>query len=145
MNRNNPGKALEVLQTVSPYELGLADTLYSAYLRGLAYLLLRQGNEATTEFQKILDHRSIVLNNSQGALARVGLARAYTLQGDTTKARYGDEQREGYRREAATHFESSYATCRRHAQFHVMTDPPANVARYPSSAWEKVSTASLGS
>jgi len=87
INRNNPGKTVEVLQTVSPYELGEADSLYSVYLRGQAYLLLRQGKEAATEFQKILDHRSIVLNYSQGALAHLGLAGAYVMQGDTAKAR----------------------------------------------------------
>ena len=87
MNRRNPSKAVEFLQAVSPYELGVVDSLYSAYLRGLAYLLLRQGSEAATEFQRILDHRSIVQNNSQGALARLGLARAYAMQGDTAKAK----------------------------------------------------------
>ena len=75
INRNKPSKAIEFLQTVSPYELGKADALYSAYLRGLAYLLLRQGNEAATEFQRILDHRSVVLNNTQGALAHLGVDR----------------------------------------------------------------------
>jgi eukaryotic-like serine/threonine-protein kinase len=87
INRKNPPKAIEFLQTVAPYELGRVDYLYSAYLRGLAYLLLRQGNEAAAEFQRILDHRSIVQNNAQGALAHLGLARAYALVGDTAKAR----------------------------------------------------------
>ena len=35
----------------------------------------------------VLNHRGIVLNFPLGALAQVGLARAYALQGDTTKAR----------------------------------------------------------
>ena len=87
INRNNPSKTIELLETVSPYELGAIDGLYSVYLRGLAYLLLRQGNEAATEFQKISDHRGVVGNEHIGALARLGLARAYVLQGDTTKAR----------------------------------------------------------
>ena len=42
---------------------------------------------AAGEFQKILDHRGVVLNSLFGALAHVGLARAYILQGDTTKAK----------------------------------------------------------
>jgi len=37
--------------------------------------------------QKILDHRGIVVGDAFGALAQVGLARAYALSGDTDKAR----------------------------------------------------------
>ena len=57
------------------------------YLRGQAYLQLHQGKEAAAEFQKILDHPGVVVNQSTGALARLGLARAYAMQGETTKAR----------------------------------------------------------
>jgi hypothetical protein len=39
------------------------------------------------EFQKILDHRSVVVFESIGALAHLGLGRAYALQGDNSKAR----------------------------------------------------------
>jgi predicted Zn-dependent protease len=56
-------------------------------LRGQAYLLAHNGAAAATEFQKLLDHRGIVLNFVTGALARLGLARAYALQGDTAKAK----------------------------------------------------------
>ena len=45
------------------------------------------GHEASAEFQKILDHRGLVLNEAIGALAHLGIARAYVLQGDTAKAR----------------------------------------------------------
>jgi hypothetical protein len=56
-------------------------------LRGEAYLLLHDGNAAAAEFQKFLDHRGLVGNFPWGALARLGLARAYALQGDTARAR----------------------------------------------------------
>ena len=56
-------------------------------MRGEAYLAAHQGSEAAAEFQKILDHRGIVLNDPIGALAHLGLARAYAVQGDTTKAK----------------------------------------------------------
>jgi hypothetical protein len=42
---------------------------------------------ATTKRKLQLDHRSIVLNGIEGALAHLGLARAYLLQGDKAKAR----------------------------------------------------------
>jgi hypothetical protein len=46
-----------------------------------------QGAQAVREYQKILDHRGAVTNGIIGALAHLGLARAYALQGDTAKAR----------------------------------------------------------
>ena len=55
-------------------------------MRGEAYLAAHEGSEAAGEFQKILDHRGIVVNEPIGALAHLGLARAYALQGDTAKA-----------------------------------------------------------
>jgi eukaryotic-like serine/threonine-protein kinase len=58
-----------------------------AYVRGLAYLSARKGNEAVAEFQKILDHPSVVSNDPIGALAHVDIARACTLQKDTAKAK----------------------------------------------------------
>jgi hypothetical protein len=43
--------------------------------------------EAAGEFQKIIDHRGLVLYEPIGALSQVGLARAHAMQGDTAKAR----------------------------------------------------------
>ncbi len=87
LNRNNPGKAIEILQPVQTYDLARITSLLSAYERGQAYLLLHRGNEAAAEFQKLLDHPGIVLNSILGALAHLQLGRAYALQGDTAKAR----------------------------------------------------------
>ena len=92
MNRKNTAKALDVLQTDAPYELAQSQPfqvgmLYPIYLRGQAYLAARQGNEAGAEFQKIIDHRGIVLNFPLGALAHIGLGRAYVLQGNNAAAR----------------------------------------------------------
>jgi hypothetical protein len=90
----NPQEALVSLGTASPYELGLPaidyynwPNLYPVYVRGEAYLAAHQGGNATAEFQKILDHRGIVLNEPIGALAHLQLGRAYAMQGDTAKAR----------------------------------------------------------
>jgi tetratricopeptide (TPR) repeat protein len=94
LNRQNPSKAVEILQTAAPYELGEPDPtpevggfLYPVFLRGQAYLALRRGSAATTEFQKLIDYRGVVINCPLSALAHLGLARAYALQGDTSKAR----------------------------------------------------------
>jgi serine/threonine protein kinase/predicted Zn-dependent protease len=92
VNGGNAARALESLEAAAPYELGeppptQEGTLYPVYLRGQAYLQARQGQAAATEFQKFLDHRGIVVNFPLGALAHLGLARAYALLGDTTKSR----------------------------------------------------------
>jgi hypothetical protein len=91
LNRNNPAGAIDLLKDAVPYELGepppLAGTLYPAYIRAQAYLLLHRGDEAAAEFQKFIDHRGIVVSLPLGALARLGLARAYVISGDTGKSR----------------------------------------------------------
>jgi DNA-binding winged helix-turn-helix (wHTH) protein len=92
--RSNAQQALDILTVAAPYELGTPSlslynwpNLYPVYVRGEAYLAAHQGGEAAAEFQKILDHRGIVLNEPIGALAHLQLGRAYSLQGDTAKAR----------------------------------------------------------
>jgi class 3 adenylate cyclase/tetratricopeptide (TPR) repeat protein len=80
LNRSNPVKATELLKAVRPYELSQAANMYPTYIRGLSYLRSNRGSEAAAEFQKILAHRGIVLNNPWGPLAHLGLARACTLE-----------------------------------------------------------------
>ena len=92
INRNRPAKAIEVLEVATPYELGLSNLefgalFYPPYVRGQAYLVLGEGRKAALEFQKFLDHRSLLVNNSLFALANLGLARAYAMQGEAGKAR----------------------------------------------------------
>jgi len=91
----NAGKSTEaqmLLEAAAPYELGgppqlQIGTLYPAYVRGQAYLMEHNGTAAAAEFQKFLDHRGIVVNYPLGALAHLGLARAYVLSGDAAKAK----------------------------------------------------------
>jgi serine/threonine protein kinase len=88
--RNNPGEAIALLQRSAPYdfaETSSFDSLYPAYIRGLAYLQAGQGQRAATEFQKLLDHRGIVKNWITGALAHLQLGRAQLMLGDTAAAR----------------------------------------------------------
>jgi len=87
MSRNESADAVEVLQSVTPYELARFAPMYSAYLRGEAYLASGQGAQAAAEFQRILDHRGVVINDPVGALAHLQLGRAYALLGDNDKAR----------------------------------------------------------
>lgn len=90
LDRKNPAKAIEALETTRPYELAPLDgcnQLYSVFLRGQAYLMARDGSGAVAEFHKIIDHRGIVQNLILGPLAHLGLARAYALEGDSGKAK----------------------------------------------------------
>ena len=78
-------RAISALAVSAPYELAEGNAsftfaLYPVYLRGEAYLAANQGPAAATEFQKILDHSSVVGNEPIGSLAHLGLARAYSLQ-----------------------------------------------------------------
>jgi eukaryotic-like serine/threonine-protein kinase len=93
-SHGNPRNAIEILQAATSYELGatkiestVGTTLYPLYIRGQAHLALKQGKEAASEFHKIIDNRTIVQNFVIGALAHLGLARAFVLQGDTVEAR----------------------------------------------------------
>jgi tetratricopeptide (TPR) repeat protein len=99
IGEGKPADALEILKAASQYELGQSTStnyawaaLAAVYVRGEAYLALRRGPEAAAEFQKIVDHRGIVVNEPIGALAHLQLGRAYALAGDTgeAKAAYQD-------------------------------------------------------
>ncbi len=87
--------AIQSLQTASRFDLAMGGIgfnayfgkLYPIYVRGLAYLAAQQPVEAAAEFQRIVDHRSIVLVDPIDAFARLQLARALALSGDTVKAR----------------------------------------------------------
>jgi predicted Zn-dependent protease len=92
LNSGNAKAALDALSAAAPYELGHTNddftfALYPVYFRGQAYLAAKNGAAAEAEFQKILDHASIVGNEPIGALAHLGLARAYSLSGNTAKAK----------------------------------------------------------
>ncbi len=92
LSSGNSAQALVFLEGAAPYELGeppptQEGTLYPVYLRGQAQLVAHNGTAAAAEFQKFLNHRGIVLNFPLGALAHVGLARAYAIAGDTAKSR----------------------------------------------------------
>jgi hypothetical protein len=92
ISRNDASKAIDVLQTAAPYELGSPTlgafcALYPVYVHGQAYTAVHQISEDVVEFQRIPDHHGIVLNQPIGALAHLQLGRAYALQGDPAKAR----------------------------------------------------------
>ena len=100
LHRKDPNRAVDLLQVVSPIELGQPVQanvfLCPVYLRGEAYLMLHDGNAAAAEFQKFIDHYGLVGNFPWGALARLGLARAYALDAAKNPAAH-DKARAAYK------------------------------------------------
>jgi eukaryotic-like serine/threonine-protein kinase len=99
IERKDPNRAVELLQPTSAIELGqptnLTVSLCPVYLRGEAYLMMGDGKATAAEFQKFIDHRGLVGNFPWGALARLGLARAYALNAAKDPAA-GDNARAAY-------------------------------------------------
>jgi eukaryotic-like serine/threonine-protein kinase len=93
LDRGNSQRAIEVLQRASSYESAeplpfqYFGSIYPAYVRGETYQKAGQNQQAAAEFQKFLDHRSIVLNFPLGALAQLQLGRAKAMSGDKESAR----------------------------------------------------------
>ncbi len=89
IDRKQPDRAVEMLKRALPYEYAMdsyAD-LQPAYVRGLAYLELKDGNKAAAEFEKVIDNPGIVTNSIIGSLSYVQLARAEEMSGDHDAAR----------------------------------------------------------
>ncbi len=94
LHDGNGGKAIEVLAPAARYELAVTGmSLYPAYFRGQAYLSTHQGSAAAAEFQKILDHSGLVGNDPIGALAHLGLGRAYTIEAQSAQGADADAAR----------------------------------------------------
>jgi serine/threonine protein kinase/tetratricopeptide (TPR) repeat protein len=94
LSRGDFSGAIEELHTAAPYELavsgsgnGAFGSFSAVYLRGKAYLLAHRGAEAAAEFQKILDYPGILEADPVGVVARLQLARAFIMAGDTAKAK----------------------------------------------------------
>jgi serine/threonine protein kinase len=97
LNRNDPAKALDMTRAAAPNDFAIPGTayyggaaffgsLYPVYVRGLAYSGMGRQREAAAEFQKILDHPGIMLNDPIGPMARLQLARALSASGDRAKS-----------------------------------------------------------
>jgi len=92
LQEHDPAGAIEVLRPAVPLDLATPNLwpneapVYPAYVRGLSYLQLHDGKRAATEFQKLLDHPGVIGRTVTGALARLQLARAQQMAGDTAAA-----------------------------------------------------------
>jgi tetratricopeptide (TPR) repeat protein len=90
LGKRNPRGAIQTLQQTYEFERAQSrafSSMYPVYIRGEAYLQAHNGPAAVAEFQKLLDHRGVVVNFVTGALAHLQLGRAYAMAGDNAKAK----------------------------------------------------------
>jgi serine/threonine protein kinase/Tfp pilus assembly protein PilF len=90
IRRNNGAKAVALLESAHEYEMGQGPSscnYWANYVRAEGYLTAHDGPNAAAEYQKILDHPGVEAVSPLYALAHLGLGRAYTLQGDSAKAK----------------------------------------------------------
>ncbi|MEO5740176.1 MAG: protein kinase [Vicinamibacterales bacterium] len=95
VSRNEPGRAIELLQANVAYERAVPPTafnfffgsLYPVYVRAQAYAAGGKHQQAVAEFQKILDHRGLMMGDPAGARALLEKARLLVRAGDQTSAR----------------------------------------------------------
>ncbi len=87
LERNQPAQVLEILEPVRPYDHAPSAEFWPAYLRGQAYLALKNGAAAEKEFQDILSHRGMVPASMLFPLSNLGLGRAARLSNDPERVR----------------------------------------------------------
>lgn len=87
LNKGNGAATLQVLEPARSFDFGFVAGVGAVYLRGKAYLQQKMAKEAAAEFEKILANRAVDAIGVDRAFARVELARAYTMLGDTSRAR----------------------------------------------------------
>ena len=85
LSKGNAAAAIQLLETTRRYEA--YGDFWPQYLRGEAYLKLKNGPQAAAEFKTILDHRGWYPLSPLYPLAQLGLARAQVASGDSGSGR----------------------------------------------------------
>ena len=87
-----PQQALDRLQPMIPFELGLDWGLIPLHERARAHLRAGQWEQARAAFQKMLDHSGVFSGQKLQPLAQLGLARALAAGGRAAEARAAYEK-----------------------------------------------------
>jgi predicted negative regulator of RcsB-dependent stress response len=87
IEQGEPARGLALLEPVKGYDHAPSAEFWPVYLRGQAYLQLKDGRAAASEFENIVTHRGEVPASVLYPLAHVGLARAAAMSNDADKAR----------------------------------------------------------
>ncbi len=95
LQQHDPAAAIDLLRDTSRYDLAFTpsfDYVYPAYIRGLAYLQLGDGQSAAAQFQMLIDNPGFSVRHVIGPLARLQLGRAQKMMGDNAAARKSYEE-----------------------------------------------------
>jgi eukaryotic-like serine/threonine-protein kinase len=90
LRQHDPATAIDLLRGSAKYDLaftGVVDSVYPAYIRGLAYLDLGDGRSAAAQFQKLIDNPGFSVRHVTGPLAWLQLGRAQQMMGDEAATR----------------------------------------------------------
>jgi len=83
----DPARALRLLEPVAAYDDAPAAEFWPSYLRGEAYLALKQPRDAAAQFARVIDRRGEAPTSPLYSLSLLGRARAAVLSGDLPGAR----------------------------------------------------------
>jgi len=95
LRQHDPAAAIDLLRGTAKYDLaftGSFESVYPAYIRGLAYVALGDGQSAAAQFQKLIDNPGFSVRHVIGPLARLQLGRAQKMMGDNASARKSYEE-----------------------------------------------------
>ena len=95
LRQHDPAAAIDLLRGTAKYDLALTgsfESVYPAYIRGLAYLESGDGQSAAAQFQKLIDNPGFSVRHVIGPLARLQLGRAQKMMGDNASARKSYEE-----------------------------------------------------
>jgi tetratricopeptide (TPR) repeat protein len=95
LRQHDPAAAIDLLRGTAKYDLaftGSFESVYPAYIRGLAYVGLGDGQSAAAQFQKLIDNPGFSVRHVIGPLARLQLGRAQKMMGDNASARKSYEE-----------------------------------------------------
>lgn len=90
LREHNPAAAIDLLRDTAKYDLAFTasfESVYPAYIRGLAYLGLGDGQSAAAQFQKLIDNPGFSVRHVIGPLAWLQVGRAQKMMGDSASAR----------------------------------------------------------
>ena len=95
LRQHDPAAAVDLLRGTVKYDLaftGSFESVYPAYIRGLAYMGVGDGQSAAAQFQKLIDNPGFSVRHVIGPLARLQLGRAQKMMGDNPSARKSYEE-----------------------------------------------------
>ena len=87
LQRGRPDRAMELLRSLAPYELGFTAGVGPTFIRGEALLRMRMIAKAAAEFERVIARPGVEAVSPLHSLAWLELARASALAGNQPRSR----------------------------------------------------------